>query len=410
MIRNLKPYWEVLRNWNFTKLWASQLCSQLTNYLLSFVILIQAYRLTDSSLAVSVILLSFGLATVVFGSLAGVYADRFDRRHILMVTTFLRGAAVLFYIPFNDNLIALAIITFIYSSLNQFYLPAEAPSIPNLVPKRDLLVANSYFGLTANSSMIIGFALAGPVSLAFGQISIYLMAAGLLFLASLSVSTLPALKPEPHPLEKHFVKEVWKDFKAGLVHLKATKNLHFSFFSLISAQIYNGLVITLAPEYIQKVLNITLETGTFVMIAPLAFGVVVGSLFIGWEGQIIERRRLVKYGFVGIGIFTLAIALLVGADRLWLYFILAFLLGISNSHIFAPSHSIIQDEAHEHWRGRFYATLFILLQAAATLPTIIVGVLSEFVEITSILAGLGLLILVLGLVLKPKIYPSTAKI
>lgn len=394
-----KPYFLVLKNWQFTKLWISQVCSQLTNYLLSFVVLIQAFKLTQSSLAVSMILVAFGLATVFFGSLAGVYADRFDRRTLLTTTNFLQAATVLLFIPFSDNFWVLALITFIYSSLNQFYLPSEAPSIPNLVPGNHLLIANSFFTLTASSAMIIGFALAGPVSIAFGPKAVFLAGSILLFIAGFATATLPSLRPKPHPLENHYVKDVWKDFKAGINHIFGAKVLHFSFFSLISAQIYNGMVITLAPAFIQSVLKINLETGTFFMIGPLGAGIFLGSLFLGWEGLFIKKRKMVRMGFLGLGIFTILIGTLIGAENRWIYLIFALFLGISNTHIFAPSHSILQQESNEYWRGRIYAALFLLLQMAATLPTIIIGLLAENISISVLLASLGLLLLGVAAVL-----------
>ncbi|HYC79606.1 MAG TPA: MFS transporter [Candidatus Binatia bacterium] len=396
----LKPYLEVLKNHDFTKLWFTQICTQLTRFILSFAVLLQAFKLTDSSLAVSFILVAFGLATVFFGSLAGVYADRFDRKKLLVVITFAQALIILAYVPFESNYFALALITFLYSSFNQFYLPAEAPSIPYLVPKDHLLIANSFFSFTANLSMIVGFAIAGPLTLAFGPQAPFWASFILMALAGIAALMLPPLRHhEDHPHKNSYFKNVWKEFLEGLSVLIASKKVHFSFLALVTVQVYNGMIITLAPEFVQNVLQINLEQGTLFMIAPLAIGILLGSLLLGWEGQYLTKRRMVKIGFLGCGVITLLIGMLVDAQNHWLYVVLAFILGLFNTYIFAPSHSLLQANTEERLRGRIYASLFLLLQLAATLPTVIVGVLADFTPIPTILGGLGLLLIVFSLAL-----------
>jgi MFS family permease len=396
----LRPYVAVLKNYDFTKLWFTQICTQLTRYILSFAVLLQAFKLTSSSLSVSFILVAFGLATVFFGSLAGIYADRFDKRKLLIFITFAQALVVLCYIPIEDNFFALAVITFLYSSFNQFYLPAEAPSIPHLVRKEDLLVANSFFSFTANLSMIIGFALAGPITIAFGSSAPFWASFVLMTMAGIAALFLPSLKPHEHHPHKHsYFKNLWGEFKEGLATLIASKKVHFSFVSLVSIQIYNGMIITLAPAFVTDVLQINLEEGTLFMIMPLAVGILLGSLLLGWEGKFLTKHRMVQIGFAGCGIMTLLIAMLVRDDNLWVYVVLAFILGLFNTYIFAPSHSLLQANTGEHVRGRVYASLFLLLQLAATLPTVIVGYLAGFTAIPTILAVLGLLLIGLSMVI-----------
>ncbi|MBX4187983.1 MAG: MFS transporter [Candidatus Doudnabacteria bacterium] len=409
MISHLRPYIAVLKNVHFTKLWFTQVCTQLTRFILSFAVLLQAFKLTESSLAVSLILVAFGLATVFFGSLAGVYADRFDRKNLLIIITFAQAFIVLGYIPFENNFVALALITFLYSSFNQFYLPAEAPSIPNLVPKEHLLIANSFFSFTANLSMILGFALAAPLTLAFGSRGPFWAAFILMILAGIAALMLPSLKPsEDHEHKALFFKNVWGEFKEGLTILLNTGSVHFSFYALVAVQVYNGMIITLAPAFVSQVLGFQLEKGTLMMILPLASGILLGSLALGWESEFLSKKRMVKIGFAGCGVMTILIAILVGSGNYWLYAILAFIMGIFNTYIFAPSHSLLQEHIDERHRGRIYASLFLLLQLGATLPTVIVGILADNTTIPTILGGLGLVLFFFSFALAIKPTDTTA--
>jgi MFS family permease len=408
MTQAFKPYIQVLKNWHFTKLWFTQICTQLTRYILSFAILLQAFKLTNSSLAVSLILVAFGLATVFFGSLAGVYSDRFDRRRLLMLITFAQAVIILAYIPFEKNFIALAIITFLYSSFNQFYLPAEAPSIPHLVPKENLLIANSFFSFTANLSMIVGFAIAGPITLVFGTQAPFWASSVLMVFAGIAAYMLPSLRPhDDHPHKNYLFKNVWGEFMDGVKNLVESKKVHFSFVALVCVQIYNGMIITLAPAFVSEVLQINLEEGTLFMILPLAIGILLGSLALGWESRFLTKKLMVRIGFAGCGLMTFLIALFIGPENHWLYVILAFILGVFNTYIFAPSHSLLQEHTPEHLRGRIYASLFLLLQLAATLPTVIIGALADYTEIPVILGGLGLLVGVVSLIIGTETDPKT---
>src|SRR5690606_29290549 len=106
-----------------------------------------------------------------------------------------------------------------------------------------------------------------------------------------------------------------------------------------------------------------------------------------------SKKRMILTGFVGLGLFSLLIGLLVTAENYWLYVVLSFILGLFNTYVFAPSHSIIQTLADEHVRGRVYAILFLLLQLGGTLPTVVVGAIADQTCPSAILGGLGLILL-----------------
>src|SRR3989344_4401940 len=144
----ISHYLDVLKNRNFAKLWVSQITSQLTNYILSFAILIKVFELTNSTLSVSLIRMAFGVGALFFGGLAGVYADRCDRQLLLTIINFGQALSIALYFLVGDDFWGLVLITFLYSSLNQFYIPAEAPSIPRLVKENQILIANSFFAFT----------------------------------------------------------------------------------------------------------------------------------------------------------------------------------------------------------------------------------------------------------------------
>lgn len=400
---NLKKYLLVLKNIDFTKLWISQATSQLTNYLLSFAILVKVFNLTNSSVSVSLIIIAFGLGTLFFGSLAGVCADRFDRKWILTIINFLQALSVALYFFIGENLWGLVAITFLYSSLNQFYIPAEAPSIPNLVPKDQILVANSYFTFTGSIALIVGFAAAGPITLAFGASAPYIVGVVLLVIAGLATLSLPSLKPAKIAQNSLDLGLIWGEFRDGIVHLWNNKELHFPFLSLLVIQVVNGMMITIVPVFMQKAIGIDLAQGSLLVVAPLGVGILIGALSLGLEERVLSKKSIILIGFIGTGTIIMALSFIDLFVYKYVYYsIIGLIMGFFNAHIFAPSHSLLQTVALATIRGRIYGSLYVLLQIAATLPTILIGILADKISIYYIVLGLGLFVLVLTSIIWPK--------
>jgi MFS family permease len=128
----------------------------------------------------------------------------------------------------------------------------------------------------------------------------------------------------------------------------------------------------------------------------------LGALLLGIESTFISRANLILIGFIGMGLSLMAIALTAGEDSRWIYTLFAVTLGFFNAHIFAPSHAILQSHVIEHIRGRIYGSLYVMLQTAATLPTVIIGLLADQFPIWSIMLLFGALLIGTGLILRFK--------
>jgi predicted MFS family arabinose efflux permease len=396
-------YFLVLKNFNFAKLWVSQITSQLTNYILSFAILIKVFEMTESTLSVSLIIVAFGVATLFFGSLAGVYADRFDRRWMLTVVNFGQAACIALFFVVGGDFWGLFLITFLYSSLNQFYIPAEAPSIPKLVSKDQILIANSYFAFTNSAALIIGFAAAGALSTSFGQGAPFAIGTILLSIAGISTMTLPSLKPEIESKNPYSLAKVWHEFKEGIDHFWENKILHYPLISLVCIQIINGMIITIAPAFMKEAIGVDFNTGPIYVILPVGLGILLGALTLGVEQRFASKKELIFAGFFGMGTALFALSFIEYFPKPYLYYaVTGFVLGFFNAHIFAPSHSILQTNAHAELRGRIYGSLYVLLQVAATLPTVAIGILADKVPLSYIMTLLGCMMVVFGIVARPK--------
>ncbi|MFM7191149.1 MAG: arabinose efflux permease, partial [Microcystaceae cyanobacterium] len=100
MLSSNQGFGPVLRNARFLSLWVGQIFSQMADkfYLVLMIALITShYQGVNQSISgwVSAIMIANTIPAVFFGSLAGVYVDRWTKKEILVITNFLRGILVL---------------------------------------------------------------------------------------------------------------------------------------------------------------------------------------------------------------------------------------------------------------------------------------------------------------------------
>ena len=185
----------VLRNRKFLSLWIAQVVTQVGGNMVLFGLTVEVFAITGKSTSVSLLILSFLVPAVIFGAIAGVYVDRLDRRMILVVANAARGGLFLLLLIVPQEIWVICLITAFISTLSTFFGPAEIAMIPVVVPRRQLLPANSLHIVTLQASFFLGFALLGPLVLKISsqQVLLVLVAASY-FLGALLCWT---LQPQP---------------------------------------------------------------------------------------------------------------------------------------------------------------------------------------------------------------------
>ncbi|MFN0071778.1 MAG: MFS transporter, partial [Chloroflexota bacterium] len=204
-----EPIW---RNREFVLLWAAQAISQTAQNALWYGILVLVQHKSNSNTHLSLAIMTLIVPSVLFGVIAGVYVDRWDKRVVLIGSNLIRGVLVVGYLVLGDLLALVYVVNFVFSSVSQFFAPAEAAMIPGVVSKRRLLEANSLFHLTFTASQLIGLVLIGPlvVNLA-GEDALFLVCGALLLLCGGLCWPLPSQPGEPSIAGTQKIKEFWAD-------------------------------------------------------------------------------------------------------------------------------------------------------------------------------------------------------
>ncbi|MEW6130363.1 MAG: MFS transporter [Acidobacteriota bacterium] len=181
---------ELLReNCDFRNLMMSRFISQAGDWFNFVALSTLLLNLTGSGEAVALVLIIKLLPTFFFGPLAGVVADRFNRKTIMMVTDVLRGIlgfGFLFIQRADQVWIAYAL-SAVQIILSTFFEPAESAAVPNIVRREDLVSANALSSATWSITLALGAAAGGIVTDLFGRNTAFIIDALSFFLSAFFV-------------------------------------------------------------------------------------------------------------------------------------------------------------------------------------------------------------------------------
>jgi MFS family permease len=162
---------ELLRsNRGFRFLWLGQVVSQMGDWFDTVAVYTIALRLTGSSRSVALIMVARFLPTVVLGPLAGVIADRFSRRAIMIGSDIVRAIVVLgfLFVRRPDQMWLVYVLTVFQLAFSSFFEPAKTAAIPSIVSDRELVPANAIAAVTWSVMLTMGAAIGGFVAGGFG--------------------------------------------------------------------------------------------------------------------------------------------------------------------------------------------------------------------------------------------------
>lgn len=426
----------VLKNRGFLNLWINQFLVQLSYNSLNFALILWVFRLTDSTTAVSALLLSIYLPAVILGLFSGVLVDITDRRKIIRMINI--TLAVLFFslIFLKGSYPAILVIAFLTNALGQFYAPTEASAIPLVVKRHQLITANAIFSATLYSCFLLGFGLAGPLIASFGIDVVFILGWILLSIAFILSFSFPKILPKPNleglKLIKAIRKRNWVDIKeVGAFEILHTIKLirgklpvFSSIFILSGVQVVIGILATLLPAFLERTLQIKATDASYILIIPLGVGIVIGGLILGKIGHNFIRRRVVSYAIVLAGLLFLilgfaplispAIQYLPGPKPLPFFYqvplssifaIGSFLLGLAMVAILVPSQTVLQENTPEYDRGKVYSVLGVMMAGLSLIPVLLSGILADVFGVYPVFLGVGVVIFLIGLFgLNPSIF------
>jgi dTMP kinase len=322
------------------------------------------------------------LPAVLLGPIAGVIADRFDRRRLMIVCDILRFGFYL-SIPLVHNYIWLYTATVIVEAITLFWSPAKEASVPNLVPKDKLENANQVTLLasygTAPVAALIFSVLAG-VAVAISSfaskrfastadLALYLDALSFLYTAWV-VFRLHSIPKGPAALSTKS-ENIGKSLSEGFKFVSKSKIISGLVFGMLGAFFAAGAVIGLARTFVGD-----LRAG------DAAYGVLFGSVFTGLAIGIalgpkifsqFSRRRIFGAALTVSSAFLVALSLV---SNLVLALIMTVFLGAFAGLSWVTGFTMLGMEVENEVRGRIFAFVQSLIRISLVLVLAIAPIIA----------------------------------
>lgn len=274
-----------LRHRNYRLLWTGQIGHSASQWMEQVIRPVLVYELTGSAFWVSFLVFMRMLPVLCFGIIAGVVADRYDRRKVLMATQFVTMAChlVLAFLVLTGVVeVWQVFVTALFSGgAMAFNQPARQSLIPMMVPREDLMNAVALNTAAMNLMRIGGGALAGLLLISFSIGGIYLLN-GLIY-TGVIVSTFMMSFPKPERTRER--KSFGGDFLEGFAYIKTNKP--------VLCLVLVALVMYVFGMPYQQVFVPLLALNEFQldrswvgwMLSATGLGAICGSLFVASRGR-----------------------------------------------------------------------------------------------------------------------------
>ena len=395
----LRPYLDLLRgNRSFSRLFAAQLISFGGDWFATVAILGLTLELTGSPAIASLLLVVQTGAFAVASPIAGVLADRFDRRRLMVIADLSRVPVALALLLARDG--GTLWIAFVAVGLLSVgaavFEPTSSASLPNLVDDDDLGEANVLIGSSWGTMLAVGAAIGGLVAATFGR-DVAFVANAASFAASgyLIVGISRPLRRraqdglDHHQLPHGGLRGVGESIAIVLRFARGNRRLAALLLSKTTFGVGTGVILMLAV-FGRDVFRAG-DAGIGVLFAARGLGALIGP-FVARSIIGLSDRGLLR----GIGVSFLAFAtgysLLPFSPALWVASIVVFVAHLGGGAQWMLSTYGLQRASPDEIRGRVFSFDYGLVTVTIAMSMLVAGFLAERLEpavTTWILVGLA---------------------
>jgi DHA3 family tetracycline resistance protein-like MFS transporter len=337
----------------------------------------QVYDISNVPSALSIVGVAHTLPMVLLVLVGGAFADRYDRRKLMIWADLIRAVAVgvLGILSVTGSLELWHIIVLIgFVGLGDaFFNPASSAIVPDIVPEHNLAQANSLLAtLRPLAVRLIGPALAGFVIAAFGSGAAFLLDAGSF---ALSMVAIYAIRTRPHPVEgERGVRQTAGQIATGLRYVKSKPWIWATLVSaMLSLLVFAGPVEVLVPYLVRNQLNLGADSLGLIFAAG-GVGAITMALTIGARG--LPRRRVtVMFMSWSIGVLLMSVYGLMTA--LWQALVVSVLLHALFQLGEVIWVTMLQQNVPRHLLGRVTSLDWLISLGLVPLSFAVTGPVSE---------------------------------
>jgi len=392
----MNEYLDLLRrNPNFRNLWLGSVISQFGDWFNVIAAAELITRLTDSGVALSYLFLARFLPLFVFSPFAGILADRWNRKHIMVLSDVLRGVTVLGFLFINDagDIWFFYLLTVLQFSLSALFTPARGAVLANVVQPNELVAANALDSLTWSTMLAIGAFTGGVVAAFFGAAAAFVADSFSFLLSAVFIARIVLPPKIALPL-------VTGD---GIIESGRPVRGRFAFLDgfryLLNEPFILGIALAKAGGSLVwgaiNVLEITYANELFPLQNSARFGIsdpgtatlgliyVVSGIGTGLGPLAVRRilgdtpRRLMVGVSLGFVIMTIGTAWLSAVDQLTTLLAATVIRTLGTGTLWVFASALLQTIVPDRYRGRVFSFEFAALTLTQSISTLVGGYLLD---------------------------------
>jgi len=361
-------------------------------------------RLSNSAILLGLVGFAGSIPTLLLAPLAGVAADRLDRRRLLLATqaaqmacAFTLAAATGLHFVSVGLVAAVAVVNGIANALTT---PSHQSLFVDLVGREDLTNAIALNSMQFNLSRVIGPMLAGLTIGAFGETACFALN-GVSFVAIL----VPLAMLPPLPASRRRPRSAWLDLRSGLRYARRHPLIPQLLTIAAAIAVFGTPVVTMAPLFARRLLGVGPE-GLGGMLTAVGLGAVATALLMASRGD---------FGRKGFGVllassgFLLSLTGFALSRRYALSLAFLALLGASMTSMASLVNTLLQKNAPDRMRGRVISLYAVAWLGLVPLGNLQAGVMAErFGAQAALLAGAAVIAATLVVVRFVRPIPAAA--
>ncbi len=380
-MNRLAPYLTLLReNHQFRRVWLSQIISNFGDWFGVIAVFTIILDFSDSEFLLGLVIITKFVSFAALSPFAGYLADRFDRRILMLLCDFGRGAVVLSFLFVRDpSLLWLVyMLTAMQMGFAAVFEPAKQASIPNITTGDDLIKANIISNLSWSVIFTTGMGIGGLATAWLGTDAVFVINGTGYILSTWFIfrATIPHARDEETMLSlRNPVRGIIDGYRFIF------SNTHILRPALAKGTItfFMGALVYMLILVSEEILMLG-SIGLGLLYSARGFGTAVGPVLIRRYFSD-ERRWVMMMGFAMISAGTLY--LIIGAlEVIWLMLVLVFVAHTASGANWVMSTVLLQKRSPDAFRGRIFSSEWLLFTISHATSVTIASVVMEYELLT----------------------------
>ncbi|MDQ3097003.1 MAG: MFS transporter [Chloroflexota bacterium] len=334
--------------------------------------------------------LAGAVPALAFGLFAGVYADRTDRRQLLILTRVASAivAAVLAVLVITDhvNIGIVMLLSAASSAAFAFDMPGRHAILPSVVPARELFSAVGLMRASMQAAHAVGPLIAGLLIVPIGIGGVLFAKAALV---AASIGAMLPMKPRPAHAGARDL-GVLASLREGLSHMRRDDLIRWCVILQIAFAFLAQAFMQLLPAVAVETLSVGVTELSW-LVAAVGSGALAGAFLIASVARVERRGGLMLGTMLAIG----AALVLFGLQREVAGAVVVLVaIGVLQQVFFGTLTVTMQLAAPDRLRGRVMGIQSVVFMGCGPLGVLAIGTLGTFIGVSNaiLIGGLGVLL------------------